>query len=256
MKATSVLLGAIALACHLGVALAAAPDLARERRFAEQVVPQLFVGDAAWLATPREPHVLALYTAPAKPTHDAVIVVHGLGVHPDWNLIGVLRSDLADLGFATLSVQMPVLAADAPRDDYASLFPYAFERLDAALQWLHARGYTHVGVVSHSLGAAMVNAWLAYAKPAIDAWVPIGLTVDFATPPRLPVADVVAERDFPEALAFAKTRASKLRQDGCSSSIAFAGTDHYFGNAAHGLSLRIAPFLARALDGACRRGRG
>jgi hypothetical protein len=245
------LLAALVLACHLGTALAATPDVARERRWADEVVPQLVVGDAVWLATPHQPKVLALYAQPAKPTRDAIIVVHGLGVHPDWNLIGVLRSDLADLGFATLSVQMPVLAADAPREDYVSLFPHAFDRLDAALQWLHAHGYEHVGVVSHSLGAAMVNAWLATSHPVIDAWVPVGLAVDFAARPRIPVDDVVAERDFPEALAFAKTRASRLHEDACSSSVVFAGTDHYFGNAAHDLARRIAPFLERALAGRC-----
>jgi dienelactone hydrolase len=195
------LLGILALASHAGSALAATPDLARERRWADEIVPQLFAGEAVWLATMHQPKVLALYTAPATPTQRAIVVVHGLGVHPDWNLIGVLRSDLADVGFATLSVQMPVLAADAPRDEYALLFPDAFERLDAAMQWLRAHGYTHIGVVSHSLGAAMTNAWLAKSHPAIGAWVPIGMTVDFAASPRVPVADVVAERDFPEALA-------------------------------------------------------
>jgi predicted alpha/beta-fold hydrolase len=237
--------------CHLATALAATPDLARERRWADEVVPQLFAGEPVWLATAHQPKVLALYAQPAKRTQDAIIVVHGLGVHPDWNLIGVLRSDLAELGFATLSVQMPVLAADAPRDDYRSLFPYALERLDAALQWLRAHGYARIGVVSHSLGAAMVNVWLATSHPAIDAWVPVGLTVDFEAPPRVPVQDVVAERDFPEALAFAKTRAPELPKDACSSSLAFAGTDHYFANAAHDLATRIAPFLARALAGKC-----
>ncbi len=44
-----------------------------------------------------------------------VVVVHGLGVHPDWGLIGGLRTGLADAGYVTLSVQMPVLAATARR---------------------------------------------------------------------------------------------------------------------------------------------
>ena len=83
-------------ACAAGVA-----DTAREARWAAEVTPQLVVGDAVWLATARHPRVLALYAHPAAKTGNAVIVVHGLGVHPDWNLIGVLRAALVDRGYAT-----------------------------------------------------------------------------------------------------------------------------------------------------------
>jgi len=50
------------LALGAAVAGAAMSDVARETRWAEQIVPQLVVGDAVWLATPRQPRVLALYT--------------------------------------------------------------------------------------------------------------------------------------------------------------------------------------------------
>ena len=234
-------------ACAAGVA-----DTAREARWAAEVAPQLVVGDAVWLATARHPRVLALYTEPAAKTGNAVIVVHGLGVHPDWNLIGVLRNALADHGFATLSVQMPVLAADAQRDDYPPLFPDAGERLAAAIAWLHDKGYARIAVVSHSMGAAMVNAWLAQQdERVVDAWVPVGMFVAFAGRPRQPVLDVVAERDFPDVLALAKTRAAKLPHDGCSAPLTVGGTDHYFGDSAPRLAAAIAPFIARALDGAC-----
>ena len=170
--------------------------------------------------------VLALYAQPAAKTGNAVIVVHGLGVHPDWNLIGVLRAALVDRGFATLSVQMPVLAADAERDDYPSLFTDAGERLAAAIAWLHDKGYAHIAVVSHSMGAAMVNAWLAQQdERVVDAWVPVGMSVAFAGRPRQPVLDVVAERDLPDVLALATTRAAKLPHDGCSAPLTVGGTD-------------------------------
>ena len=234
-------------------AFGAVADTARENRWAEQVVPQLVVGDAVWLATKRHPRVLAIFTESSATTRNAVIIVHGLGVNPDWNLIGVLRTALADRGFATLSVQMPVLAADAPRDDYASLFPDAGERLSAAAAWLRDRGYLRLAVVSHSLGAAMVNAWLADpAQKSIAAWIPVGMFVPFAAAPRQPVLDVVAERDFPEAIAESKMRAQRLLNDGCSAGLVVAGTDHYFeGGSATRLAAAIAPFIKRALDGGC-----
>jgi hypothetical protein len=59
------------------------------------------------------------------PPKAGVIVVHGLGVHPDFGMVGGLRTRLADAGYATLSVQMPVLPAGATRDDYAVTLPVA-----------------------------------------------------------------------------------------------------------------------------------
>jgi alpha/beta superfamily hydrolase len=234
------------------IAAAAAPDYARETRWAQEVAPQVVVGDVVWLALPDRPRVLALYTEPAAPAKGAVIVVHGQGVHPDWNLIGALRTDLAERGYATLSVQMPVLAADAPRDDYGELFGDAGDRLAAALAWLHAKGYARVAVVSHSLGAAMVDAWLARAStPAVQAWAPVGMLVAFAKPPRLPVLDVVAARDIPMALANAKRRAHQLPRDGCSIGVTVDGTDHYFEGATTALADKVAAFLARVFTGGC-----
>ena len=250
IRAVVALAAMLALAGEVAAAVVA--DIARETRWANEVVPQLVVGDAVWLATPQHPRVLALYTKAPAATRNAVIVVHGLGVNPDWNLIGVLRTTLADQGFVTLSVQMPVLAADAPRDDYQALFADAGERLTTAVAWLHDNGYAHVAVVSHSLGAAMVNAWLAqHDERVVDAWVPVGMFVAFASRPREPVLDVVGERDFPEVLAAAKARTAKLPGDGCSASQVIAGADHYFGDAAQRLAASIAPFLERALDGKC-----
>jgi predicted alpha/beta-fold hydrolase len=247
------LLAPALLAFAAATAFAATADVARETRWADQVVPQIVVGEAVWLATPRHPRVLALYTEPAKPTREAVIVVHGMGVNPDWNLIGVLRTELADRGFATLSVQMPVLAADAPRDDYAALHPDAGERLASAVAWLQGRGHARIAVVSHSMGSAMVDAWLAHSQPRVEAWVPVGMMVPFAAAPRQPVLDVVAERDFPEALSAAKARKPQLPRDACSGSLVVGNADHYFGDAASRLVDAIAPFIARALGGSCQK---
>ena len=90
----------------------------------------------------------------------------------------------------------------------------------------------------------MVNAWLAEQdENVIDAWVPIGMFVPMARQPRHPVLDVVAERDFPEVLSLARSRAARLPRDGCSATITVTGTDHYFGDAASRLAATIAPVL-------------
>ena len=229
-----------------------AADYAREERWAQEVVPALVVGDAVYLATPTRPKVLAILTPATGPTKGAVIVVHGLGVHPDWGLNGGIRTVLAEAGFATLSVQMPVLAADATRDDYRSTLPEAGERIAAAIAYAHSKGIAKVAIVSHSFGATMVNAYLARSDAApIVAWVPVGMFGEFAIPPREPVLDVVAERDFPEVLAAAKLRATKLPGDACSRQVAIADTDHYFDNRQKQLAATIAAFLDRVIDAGC-----
>lgn len=246
--------GVLLFIASLGVdaAALAVPDDARETRWADEVVPQVVVGDAVWLATAQRARVLALYSEPSGPAKGAVVVVHGSGVHPDWALIGELRSALPEHGYATLSVQMPVLAAAAPRGDYDALFPIAAQRLDAAVAWLKARGHARVAVASHSLGAAMVNAWLVKAPlRTIDAWVPIGMLVPFAATPRMPVLDITAERDFPEALASRALRRKSLPQDRCSASVVIASTDHFLDKAVPRAVERIVPFLDQALAGTC-----
>jgi len=242
----------VVLSLRVDAAGLVVPDDARETRWADEVVPQLVVGDAVWLATPQRARVLALFTEPSGIAKAAVIVVHGTGVHPDWGPIGELRSALPEHGYATLSVQMPVLAADVPGSDYDPLFPIAAQRLDAAVAWLKARGHAHIAVVSHSLGASMVNAWLANAPPpTIDAWIPIGMVVDFARPPRMPVLDVTAERDLREALGSRRSRAASLPRDRCSGSVSIANTDHLLERAVPRAMERIVPFLEKALAGKC-----
>ncbi len=230
---------------------AAAPDYAREERWAEQVVPGIVVGDAVYLATPTRARVLALYTAVDHP-QGGVIVVHGAGVHPDWGLIGGVRSGLADAGFATLSVQMPVLAAGASREEYSTVQAESGERLTAAVAFLESRATGHIGMVAHSVGAGMVDAYLALPRAArIDAFVAVGMFGPFAMTPRQPVLDIIAGSDFAEVRASWSRRAASIPRDTCSKGIVIANTDHYFENRQKELVAAIVPFLRAALAGGC-----
>src|SRR3954471_13134700 len=77
-------------------ALVLRSDDARERRWAEEIVPTLLVGDAVWLQAPGAGRkFLAILTEPKKP-RGAIVLVHGLGVNPDYGVIGSLRTQLAD----------------------------------------------------------------------------------------------------------------------------------------------------------------
>ena len=83
-RASAVFLTALALSGGAERALCAA-DYAREARLAQEIAPVIVVGDPVYLKTGKEPRILALYTEATPPAiaKAAVIVVHGLGLHPD-----------------------------------------------------------------------------------------------------------------------------------------------------------------------------
>ncbi len=224
----------------------AQPDYAREKRWADEITPGLVVGDAVYLTQKSGHKFLAIYTA-AAPPHAAVITVHGLGVHPDWTLIGALRSSLADNGYTTLSVQMPVLAADAKGEEYQQLFPDAAERLGAAVAFLRARGYRRIALASHSMGARMSNFFLVSTPdPGVAAWISIGIVPGEFTEPgklRLPVLDIYGERDLPQVLQHADARAAVLKTLKGSAQIEIAGADHYFAGREGELARQVKQFL-------------
>jgi pimeloyl-ACP methyl ester carboxylesterase len=226
----------------------AAPDYAREKRWADEITPTLVVGDAVYLAQASGHKFMALYTE-AKNPRAAVIVVHGLGIHPDWALIGTLRSDLPDHGYTTLSIQMPVLAADAKGEDYPALFGDAAERLTAAVTYLKSKGHAKIALVSHSMGSRMGNYFLA-ANPAhgVAAWVAVGISSGEFTDAgklRLPIFDIYGERDFPQVLKNADARAAVLAKLKGSAQIEVPGSDHYFAGSETELVRHVRRFLDR-----------
>ena len=231
------------------------PDYAREKRWADEITPGLVVGDAVYLEQKSSHKFLALYTTNAK-ARAGVIVVHGMGVHPDWNLIGTLRSQLAEQGYATLSVQMPVLAADAKGEAYPALFPDSAERLHVAVNFLRDKGHAKIAVAAHSMGARMVNHFLASDKTAggastVDAWVFVGISSGVyvqADMFKASVLDIYGEKDFPVVLQNAARRADAIKRVRGSGQVSVAGADHYF----NGAEAELVRHVKRFLDNATR----
>jgi len=223
-------------------------DYAREQRWANEITPAILVGDPVQLALPTGRKFLGIY-APNAQARAGVVVVHGLGVHPDWGLINPLRSLLSEQGYATLSVQMPVLASDAPGSSYPPTFPEAAERIAVAVNYLRGKGHKKIAIVSHSLGARMTNVFLNQnGAPAIDAWVAIGLSGEYTQPEmfKAPVLDLYGEKDLPAVLDNAARRADAIRNIRGSAQFSVAGADHFFNGMDHELVRNVRMFLDRA----------
>lgn len=223
---------------------AQAADYPREQKWADEVVPGVVVGDPVFLEQANAHKFLALF-ADSKNAKAALIVVHGLGIHPDWGLIGVLRSQLADHGYTTLSVQMPVLANEAAAEDYTATFPEAAERLQLAVDFLRAKGYKKIGIVSHSMGSRMAHFYLSgHPSAPIAAWVAIGMgSADSYAAMKMPVLDLYGENDLPVVLNGVKQRGMSLKGKTKSRQIAVPHADHFFNDQDNALVQNVQGFL-------------
>jgi pimeloyl-ACP methyl ester carboxylesterase len=225
---------------HMAPILAAEPDYAREERLAEQIVDAILDGDAEWLqANNRE--FLSIFTESDNEKF-AVILMHGRGFHPDWaDAINPLRVGLAENGFATLSLQMPVLEKEAKYYDYVPIFPLSHARIEAGIEFLRKRGFENITLIAHSCGAHMAMSWLREkGDQGIDAFIGLGLgATDYQQPMlkpfpleqlKVPVLDLYGANEFPAVIKMAPDRQRAINFAGHASSLqqVLPVSDHYF----------------------------
>jgi pimeloyl-ACP methyl ester carboxylesterase len=140
----------------------------------------------------------------------AVILAHGKGLTPDSQVVGPLRRAISkELGFHTLSLQMPVMAGKhGPGEfqSYAPTFPDAYQRIQAAIDFLrNEKGVTRVYLMGYSMGGRMTSAFLAnHPDSGVAGYIGVGLLAGGEEPlntnlnlrkVKIPVLDVYAEND-------------------------------------------------------------
>jgi pimeloyl-ACP methyl ester carboxylesterase len=211
----------------------AGADYAREKKWADEITPGIVVGDPVYLELRHGHKFLTVFAEARNPGKGAarmgLVIIHGSGVHPDWNMIGTLRSQLAENGYSTLSIQMPVLANDAEQEAYQPLFPEAAERIAVAVDFLRARGYKKVGIVSHSMGSAMSRMYVVNNPDKLVAWASLGIGHGYSySGIRIPVLDLYGENDLPPVLNLAKKRAASLSANGKSRQVKVPKSDHFY----------------------------
>jgi pimeloyl-ACP methyl ester carboxylesterase len=179
---------------------AQAADYGREQRWADEILPAVLDGNPVWLEQAGGHKFLGLFIDAPK-ARGAVILVHGMGVHPDFGINNALRTRLAEQGYTTLSIQMPVQDASAVPGDYVETFPEASERIAKAVTFLKAKGYDKIALISHSLGGRMARTYFVtnQATP-VKAWVALSMGFDDFKGVSVPVLDIYAEQDHPPVL--------------------------------------------------------
>ncbi len=220
-------------------AAATKSDVDKEQRWADQVIDGLLDGDEVWLADSGGHEFLGVYTE-GDGGGKAVILVHGIGVHPNWpDVIYPLRAGLLEQGTTTLSIQMPILPNEAEESEYAPLFAEVPGRFAAAIGFLRESGYDQITVVSHSLGASMTSYYISRGvDSAITSFVLIGMGAGVAFPQniesyassKVPLLDLYGGKDLDSVLTSAAARAAAGSRigDGKFSQVSVPGANHFF----------------------------
>jgi pimeloyl-ACP methyl ester carboxylesterase len=214
-------------------------DLAKEKRWAEQIADAIFDGEIIMLKDD-DIDFLSIYT-PASDSRNAVILLHGVGVHPDWDqVIRPLRVGLPENGWSTLSIQLPVLPNGAPYEKYLPLFKEVPGRLDAGIALLKQKGAERIIVVAHSMGSSMGAYYLAKNQPElVKGFVAIGMggaekyrqdNVGYLKSIEVPILDLYGELDLEGVIASVGARRDAIMTKGDASSAqrVVAGADHFF----------------------------
>jgi pimeloyl-ACP methyl ester carboxylesterase len=222
-------------------------DYDREKRWSDQILPGLMVGEAVWLEQSNGHKFLSLFTEPEKP-RGALILAHGRGWSPDYELYGILRTKLAEQGYTTLAIQLPVLGGGAKIGDYMATYPDAIERFQIAAKFLTDKGYKNVAIVSHSLGATMANQYLITVdKTPVKAWVFVGIIngLEEMFRIKIPVMDVFGGKDWEITQVGAYERKKQIDKVPGSEQVVVPNALHFFEGREDELVKIITGFLDR-----------
>jgi alpha-beta hydrolase superfamily lysophospholipase len=220
----------------------AAADLEREARIAAEIADTVLEGEPVYLEAAGRDFLAILTPSDVPDSRDAVLILHGRGLHPDWqDVVYPLRTELPRRGWHSLSIQLPVLDKEAKYYDYVEIFPEALPRIDAALAYLRDQGMERVVMIAHSCGAHMGMAWVeARGDGDLAGFIGIGMgATDYKQPMRtpfplqgmrVPVLDVFGGEDYPAVQRMAPERLAALRAAGHPQSAQrrIDGADHEF----------------------------
>jgi hypothetical protein len=219
------------------------PDYDRETRMIGEIEEAVMDGDVEYLPLENDKEFFSIYMEPESDTpKGGVIILHSRGYHANWSsVIKPLRVGLADKGWHSLSVQMPVLDKNATYYDYVPIFPYAHERIEAAIDFYKQRGIDNIILISHGCGAHMSMSYFdKYGDDKINAYVGIGMGATdykqkvikrFPLDIMLrPVLDVYGEKDFPGVVRLSESRKALMDISGNKQNAqkVIKGADHYY----------------------------
>jgi hypothetical protein len=217
-------------------AAAAAQDYAREKRWADEILPAVVVGDPVYLQQTRGKNAshrfLGLFAdAPARRPRSCSRMA--------WACTPITVSSVPCASSSMTRASRPSPSrcrSPDPKQRSRTTTPVVFDeaahRIDVAARWLQAKGYRQIVLLSHSMGAWMANEYLINVDaPPYAAWICIGVTGRIVSPSsvKVPTLDLYGENDLePTRRAAPLRRMMKMVMASGSEQVEVPGADHYF----------------------------
>jgi len=216
----------------------AASDLEKEQRWREQVEDSIMDGEAVDLVVEGR-EIFAIYMEAEDSSDKGMIVVHGTGIHPNWQqVVQPIRVEMAAHGWNTLSIQMPILHNEAQYEEYVALYPEVPPRLRAAEAFLKDRGIQTLLIAAHSQGATMSSYYLSRHPSDVKGLIAIGMgatqkdshinSAQSLKKITIPVLDLYGDEDLPGVLDTVDARTEGSAHNAQYSQQMIKGANHFF----------------------------
>ena len=231
-----------------------------EKRISIGIAEKAKVTELLWLETINNSFLALFNSLNSEETKSAVIILHSIGGHADWpEVISPLRKMLPKFGWATLSIQLPLISLENTIQEYGSTFQETQHRIIAAVKLLRKRGFSKVVLIGHGFGALSSLVYLEKENSQnIDAMIAISLQGYVYIKPsinilrliekiKIPMFDIYGSLDFKEGVESAPDRrlASKKSGNYLYTQIEVKDADHYFNNMENDLVKNIVDWLKK-----------
>ena len=183
--------------------------------------------------------IFAIYMEAEDGSDKGMIVVHGTGIHPNWQqVVQPIRVEMAAHGWNTLSIQMPILHNEAQYDEYVALYPEVPPRLRAAEAFLKDRGIQTLLIAAHSQGATMSSYYLSRHPSDVKGLIAIGMgatqkdshinSAQSLKKITIPVLDLYGDDDLPGVLDTVDARTESSAHNAQYSQQIIKDANHFF----------------------------
>ena len=216
-----------------------------EKRISTGLMDKAEASDFFWLGSTDSSFIAIFNRHKGEEEKGAAIILHSVGGHADWpEVISPLRNMLPEFGWATLSIQLPLISPEKNIEEYGKTFEETGNRILLATRELRKRGFSKIVIIGHGFGALSTLVYLGKGNSEnIDAFVAISLQNYVYIKPRInllrlikkiktPTLDLYGSLDFKEGIESAPDRrlASKKSGDDLYMQIEIKGADHSFNN--------------------------
>ena len=216
-----------------------------EKRISTGLMDKAEASDFFWLGSTDSSFIAIFNRHKGEEEKGAAIILHSVGGHADWpEVVSPLRNMLPKFGWATLSIQLPLISPEKNIEEYGKTFEETGNRILLATRELRKRGFSKIVIIGHGFGALSTLVYLGKGNSEnIDAFVAISLQNYVYIKPRInllrlikkiktPTLDLYGSLDFKEGIESAPDRrlASKKSGDDLYMQIEIKGADHSFNN--------------------------